>query len=172
MLETSRTHGLLKVIVPLSLILSYGPWPFPEKFTLSKQPLIFCYPSPPSMEKILLIKSVSPFPLHPWRKSSGSPFPLHPWRKSSSKSVSPFPLNLWLFFPLIFCVDQPSKRTPPNMLEENPLLFSFLCLSTKTIKKSPSKKTFVIQKGNPLSFLSFFPFVTDFPMKIIYVLSL
>ena len=159
MLETSRTHGLLKVIVPLSLILSYGPWPFPEKFTLSKQPLIFCYPSPPSMEKILLIKSVSPFPLHPWRKSS-------------SKSVSPFPLNLWLFFPLIFCVDQPSQRTPPNMLEENPLLFSFLCLSTKTIKKSPSKKTFVIQKGNPLSFLSFFPFVTDFPMKIIYVLSL
>ncbi|RVX01301.1 hypothetical protein CK203_031306 [Vitis vinifera] len=87
MLETSRTHGLLKVIVPLSLILSYGPWPFPEKFTLSKQPLIFCYPSPPSMEKILLIKSVSPFPLHPWRKSSGSPFPLHPWRKSSSKSM-------------------------------------------------------------------------------------
>ena len=98
MLETSRTHGLLKVIVPLSLILSYGPWPFPEKFTLSKQPLIFCYPSPPSMEKILLIKSVSPFPLHPWRKSSGSPFPLHPWRKSSSKSVSPFPLNLWLIW--------------------------------------------------------------------------
>ena len=50
---------LLKVIVPLSLIPSCGPRPFTEKFTLSKQPLIFGYPSFSSMEKILPLKSVS-----------------------------------------------------------------------------------------------------------------
>ena len=50
---------LLKVIMPLSLILSYSPWRSTKKFTLPKLPLIHCCPSFWSVEKIVPLQSMN-----------------------------------------------------------------------------------------------------------------
>ena len=64
-----------------------------------------------------------------------------------------------------------SKRKKKNLLAKEKVSL-VLDLSPQEKQSPPPKiKLLSKKKGNPLSFLIFYPFITDSPMEIIYVLS-
>ena len=88
---------------------------------------------------------------------------------SSSENLS---LSSSLSASFLTYIYQPSQKRPSKSTEgKSPPSFLFVCLYKDNKKSLPKKKTFLVQKRNLLSFLIFFPFVTNSPMEIIYVLS-
>ena len=71
----------------------------------------------------------------------------------------PIPKNSSLTY-----IYQPSQRTPQICWRRIPSFFFLLCLSTKIIKKSPSKKKPSLIQKKKSTFLSYFlPFCNRFP---------